>query len=66
MELKNNIKKILEKKDVSIRQLSKAINMDYANTHNLVNREKLDDTKGKTLAMLAEYLEINVEDLWSK
>lgn len=64
MILKNNIKNLLDKKQVSIRQLSKVINMDYSNAYDLVHRESLDNTKVKTLVMIAKFLEIDLEDLW--
>lgn len=62
--LKNNIKKLLADKEVSIRQLSKAIDMDYSNTYNLVHRKDLDNTRVITLVKIASFLDTNVEELW--
>lgn len=64
--LKNNIKKILDDKQVSIRHLSKVIDMDYSNTYNLVHRKDLDNTRVITLVKIAKVLDTNVENLWIK
>lgn len=64
--LKNNIKKILDDKQVSIRHLSKVIDMDYSNTYNLVHRKDLDNTRVITLVKIAKVLDTNVDDLWIK
>lgn len=64
--LKNNIKKILDDKQVSIRHLSKVIDMDYSNTYNLVHRKDLDNTRVITLVKIAKILDTNVESLWIK
>ena len=62
--MKNKIKDILKENRISIISLSQAIDMNYANTHNLVNREDLGDTKLKTLKAVADYLSMEVTDLW--
>ena len=62
--MKNKIKDILKENRISIISLSEAIGMNYANTHRLVNREYLGDTKLKTLKAVADYLEIEITDLW--
>ena len=62
--MRNKIKDILKENRISIISLSEAIGMNYANTHNLVNREDLGDTKLKTLKAVADYLEMEVTDLW--
>ena len=64
--MKNNIDKILKQKGVSIRQLSFGINMDYSNTHDLVRRESLDKTHPSTLLKVAEFLDVDIDDLYSR
>lgn len=60
----NNILAILDEKGISIRELAMAINMDYAGMHRLVNRESLDTTKLGTLVKIAEYLNVDIQDLY--
>ncbi len=64
--MKNNIDKILKQKGVSIRKLSFGIKMDYSNTHDLVRRESLKKTHPSTLLKVAEFLDVDIEDLYSR
>lgn len=60
----NNIPNILDEKRISIRELSLGINMDYAGTYRLVNRTSLNTTTLKTLLKIANYLNIEIQDLY--
>lgn len=60
----NNIPNILDEKRISIRELSLGINMDYAGTHRLVNRTSLNTTTLKTLLKIANYLNVEINDLY--
>lgn len=60
----NNIGNILDEKRISIRELSIGINMDYAGTHRLVNRTNLNTTTLGTLIKIAEYLNVEIQDLY--
>lgn len=60
----NNILTILDEKGISIRELSIGIKMDYAGTHRLVNRASLNTTKLGTLVKIAEYLNVDIQDLY--
>ena len=60
----NNILAILDEKGISIREMAMAINMDYAGMHRLVNRASLDTTKLGTLMKIAEYLNVDIQDLY--
>ena len=60
----NNILTILDEKQISIREMAIALNKDYAGMHRLVNRESLDTTKLGTLVEIAEYLNVEIQDLY--
>lgn len=60
----NNILAILGEKQISIREMAIALNRDYAGMHRLVNRESLDTTKLGTLVEIAEYLNVDIQDLY--
>lgn len=60
----NNILTILDEKGISIRELSLGIKMDYAGTHRLVNRASLNTTKLETLVKIANYLNVEIQDLY--
>lgn len=60
----NNILAILDEKQISIREMAIALNRDYAGMHRLVNRESLDATKLGTLVEIAEYLNVEIQDLY--
>ena len=62
--MKNNIEAILQKQDLSINQLSKMTDMDYAAIYRLVHRRDLSNTQITTLARVAKALKVDVEDLY--
>lgn len=63
--MKNNIKKLLDIRDMSINELSEKINHTYANTHSLVNRESLGSTPLETLIKVANVLDVDVRLLYT-
>jgi DNA-binding Xre family transcriptional regulator len=62
--MKNNIKALLEERDISINKFATDLGMYYKTAHELVNREDLSDTKVGTLQKVAEYLKVKIEDLY--
>ena len=60
----NNIKNILEEKNISIRQLSKDLDFSYSFAHNLVNRDSLEATQLGTIIKIAVYLDVSIEKLY--
>lgn len=60
----NNILTILGEKDISIREMAIALDRDYAGMHRLVNRETLETTQLGTLLEIAEYLNVDIQDLY--
>ena len=62
--LKNLINEVLLSEGMSINQLSQKLGLTYANTHSLVNREDLTDTKLGTLVDVARILRVGVNDLF--
>lgn len=62
--LRNLIKEVLSNEGMSINQLSQKLGMTYANTHALVNREDLSDTKLGNLVDVARILDVEVNDLF--
>lgn len=65
-DLKNNIKKILAEKDISINKLSEMIGLTYSNTHSLVNRDSLASTSTQTSAKVAKALNVSIEELFKE
>lgn len=63
-QIGNNILAILDEKEISIREMAIALKKDYAGMHRLVNRESLDTTQFKTILEIANYLQVEVEDLY--
>ena len=61
----NNIKKIMQLKNISIMQLSKGTNINYPSIHNLVNREDLGMTQLATLNKVAVFLNVSVDKLYT-
>lgn len=60
----NNILTILDERGISIREMAIALDRDYAGMHRLVNRESLDTTQLGTLLEIAEYLNVDIQDLY--
>lgn len=61
---KNLINEVLSNEGMSINQLSQKLGLTYANTHALVNREDLTDTKLGTLVDVSKILDVEVGDLF--
>lgn len=64
--MRNNIKNILREKNVSIRQLAIGTNRNYANVHELVNREDLGTTQLGTLIEVARFLGVDIAELYKQ
>lgn len=64
IKIGNNIKELLEQQGKSIYSLSQYIDMSYPNTHNLVNRTDLSNTKLETLLKVAKFLDVDIEELY--
>lgn len=63
-DIENNILKILEKQNISIRKMSIDLKMDYSMAHSLVNRKSLKNTQLITLVKVADYLGVGMEELF--
>lgn len=64
--IQNNIKKVIRGKKVSINQLAEGINMHYSTAHILVHRNNLRETHLGTLVDIAEFLDVEITDLFEK
>lgn len=62
--MKNNIKKIVEGKGISLFKLSKGTDITYSTIYTLAHREDLGSTSLQTLAKVASYLKVEIEDLY--
>ena len=60
----NNILSILSKNNISILKMSDDLKMNYATAHALVNRKDLSSTKLGTLVNVAEYLDVDIKELY--
>lgn len=63
-KFKNNIKALLDKQGKSIRGLSKYLETSYSNAWNLVNKGSLEATQLETIARVAKYLKVDIQDLY--
>lgn len=64
--LKNNIKDLLNAKEISINKLSESIGLTYKATHTLVNRNDLKSTPIGTLLDVARVLNVEITELYSE
>lgn len=64
--MKNNIKTILDMRQMSIRQLAKKWDKPYAYTYNLATREDVKNIPIGTLMELANLLEVDLDDLYNE
>ncbi len=62
--LRNNIQNLLQDKEVSIRRLSKELDLSYSLAHDIVNRADLGATQLGTLVKIADYLKVGISDLY--
>lgn len=60
----NKISYAIDSREISIKELSRRLEMDYASTHHLVRRKDLGDTKLRTLVAVAKVLDIEVSELY--
>lgn len=64
--LKNNIENLLNVEGTSINKLAKDLNIRYATIYNIVKKENLDTIPLENLVKIADYLEVEVEDMYIK
>lgn len=62
----NNVKKLLEEKKISLYRLSEDTDITYSTIYDLAQRESLMGTSLRILDKIAEYLEVDVEDLYKE
>lgn len=60
----NNIKELLQEKEMSILKLSEKANLSYKATHDLVNRKDLGTTRMSVLKSVADVLEVEITKLY--
>lgn len=61
----NNILDILKNKGISIRKMSKDLNMDYSVAHALANRDDLSNITLGRLVEVADYLDVDIKELYT-
>lgn len=66
MILRNNIKAILAKKNISIMKLGEAIGLTYHSTHRIVTTDNLFSTKLGNIVEIAKFLDVGVEKLYEE
>jgi len=60
----NNILRLLNEKGISIIQLSRDLDLSYSHAHKLANRKDLSKVQVGTLINVANYLEVELEELY--
>ena len=66
MKIKNNIKTILEEREISMLQMSKDLDWTYDFAWKVASREDLGTTQLSTLTQIANYLDVTVDDLFEE
>lgn len=66
MIIKNNIKTILEEREISMLQMSKYLDWSYDFAWKVTSREDLGTTQLSTLTQIANYLDLRVDDLFEE
>lgn len=60
----NKISYLLDDKGISIRQLSKDLDLSYSHAYKIVNRKDLSKVQAGTLVSIANYLEVEFDELY--
>ena len=66
MQINNNIKSILEEREISMLQMSKDLDWTYDFAWKIASREDLGTTQLSTLTQIANYLDVTVDDLFEE
>lgn len=62
----NNIQALLNNKGISIKQMSKDLELTYARAHSLATRDSLETIALGRVAKIADYLNVNIEMLYKE
>lgn len=60
----NNIKNILEQKNISIRKMAMDLSYDYSNAYKMVNKKDISYQPIGRLIEVSDYLGVNIEKLY--
>lgn len=66
MIAKNNLKKIIEIKNINLSELSRQTGMAYSTIYNIVNKDYLDDIRFGSLVKITDVLNIKINEIYSK
>lgn len=66
MIAKNNLKKIMEIKNINLSELSRQTGMAYSTIYNIVNKDYLDDIRFGSLVKITDVLNIKINEIYSK
>lgn len=66
MKLKNKIKDILDKKDMSIYRLQQLTDLSYATVYNLASSDNFDRVNFDTVYRIAKALNVDIKDLYEE
>lgn len=64
MVFNNNLKKILEDKNISQHQVARDLGKNVTQINRLVNKKSLSSVSLKTLFMFSEYLDVELHQLY--
>lgn len=60
----NNIKDLLDKRNISIRQMSKDLDLAYSVAHKIATRDSIETIALGRIAKIADYLEVPIQKLY--
>ena len=62
-EIYNKINKVLEEKNVTVYEIADSLGFHTSTLYNLVNRSELSNTRLFYIVVIADYLNVEVDDL---
>lgn len=65
MIAKNNLKKIMEIKNINLSELSRQTGMAYSSIYRIFNNEYLDDIKLSSLIKVGKLIGVSIEDMYT-
>lgn len=66
MIAKNNLKHVIDMKNINLSELSRQTGMAYSTVYNIVNKDYLDDIKFGSLVKITDALNIKISEIYKK
>lgn len=66
MIAKNNLKHVIDMKNINLSELSRQTGMAYSTIYNIVNKDYLDDIRFGSLVKITDALNIKISEIYNK